>query len=166
MIILQDWVTDMNLVRLLMAAEMLKPVSPTVSAEDQTVVEYFPHFIIVQNKAEFTESLPDAVQEIESLYSRVLSKSRLQWRKNGDKPLVLIIPDLDGDRSEQARTRMKPINSFEEAVKILRRKVFSLKASPLTQTKLSEKSWVNLANRTWDNIKNSPFYTEYSRLLP
>jgi len=162
----QDWFADMNVLRLLMAAEMLKPVSPTVSAEDQTVVEYFPHFIIVQNKAEFTESLPDAVQEIESLYSRVLSKSRLQWRKNGDKPLVLIIPDLDGDRSEQARTRMKPINSFEEAVKILRRKVFSLKASPLTQTKLSEKSWVNLANRTWDNIKNSPFYTEYSRLLP
>ena len=156
----------MNVMRLVMAAEMLKPVTPTVNAEDRTVMEYFPHFIILHNKAEFTESLPDAVCEMESLYSRVLSKSRLQWRKDGDKPLVLIIPDQEGDKSDQTRNRMKPFNSFEEAVKILRRKIFSLKSSPLTQTKLSERSWVNLANRTWDNIKNSSFYMEYSRLLP
>ena len=157
----------MNLVRLVMAAEMLKPVTPTVSSEDTSqVTEYFPHLVIVHNKAEFTESLPDAVCEMESLYSRVLSKSRLQWRKDGDKPLVLIIPDQEGDKSDQTRNRMKPFNSFEEAVKILRRKIFSLKSSPLTQTKLSERSWVNLANRTWDNIKNSSFYMEYSRLLP
>ena len=156
----------MNVMRLVMAAEMLKPVTPTVNAEDQTVVEYFPHFIIVHNKTEFTQSLPDSIEEMESFYSRVLSKSRLLWRKEGDKPMVVIIPDQDGEKSEQTKNRMKPINNFEEAVKIMRRKVFSLKSSPLTQTKLSERSWVNLANRTWDNIKNSSFYMEYSRLLP
>ena len=149
-----------------MAAEMLKPVTPTVNAEDQTVIEYFPNFIIVHNKAEFTQTLPGAVEEMESLYSRVLGKSRLQWRKEEDKPLLVIIPDQEGEKSEQTKNRMKPINSFEEAVRIMRRKVFSLKTSPLTQTKLSERSWVNLANRTWDNIKNSSFYMEYSRLLP
>ena len=156
----------MNLMRLVMAAEMLKPVTPTVNAEDRTVMEYFPHFIILHNKAEFTQSLPDAIEEMESFYSRVLSKSRLLWRKEGDKPMVVIIPDQDGEKSEQTKNRMKPIDSFEEAVKMMRRKVFSLKTSPLTQTKLSERSWVNLANRTWDNIKNSSFYMEYSRLLP
>merc|ERR1712241_1612039 len=102
---------------------------------------------------------------MESFYSGVLSKSRLLWRKEGDKPMVIIIPDHDAEK-EHLKNRMKPINSFEEAVKIMRRKVFSLKSSPLTQTKLSERSWVNLANRTWDNIKNSSFYMEYSRLLP
>ena len=55
---------------------------------------------------------------------------------------------------------------FQSAVDTLRRSVFSLKRSPLTQTRLTERSWVSLANRTWDSIKNSPHYTEYSRLLP
>ena len=31
---------------------------------------------------------------------------------------------------------------------------------------LSEKGWVSLAGKTWDAIRNSPFYMEYSRLLP
>ena len=64
------------------------------------------------------------------------------------------------------KKRSKPVNSFDAAVDKLRRTVFSLKRTQLTQTKLTEKSWVGLANRTWDNIKNSSFFMEYSRLLP
>ena len=67
---------DMNLVRLVMAAEMLKPVTPTVSSEDKTVTEYFPHLVIVHNKAEFPDTQPASIENIEALYSRVLSKSR------------------------------------------------------------------------------------------
>ena len=66
----------MNLVRLVMAAEMLKPVTPTVSSEDKTVTEYFPHLVIVHNKAEFPDTQPASIENIEALYSRVLSKSR------------------------------------------------------------------------------------------
>ena len=167
MIILQDWVTDMNLVRLLMAAEMLKPVTPTVSAEDKSqVAEYFPHLVIVHNKAEFTDMEPLALDNIESIYSRVLQKSRLQWRRKDDnnRPVVVAIPDQE-DRQEDQK-KMKAFHNFEAATNILRRTVFSLKRSQLTQTKLTERTWVSLANRTWDNIKNSSFYMEYSRLLP
>ena len=151
---------------MIMAAEMLKPVTPTVNAEDKTVTEYFPHFVIVHNKAEFTECEPGYIEEIEGLYARVLKKSRLQWRKEDDKPLVVTIPDQEGERADELKNKMKPNENFEESVKSLRKTVFSLKRSPLTQTKLSEKGWVSLANRTWDNIKNSSFYMEYSRLLP
>ena len=66
----------------------------------------------------------------------------------------------------ELKKRMKPVHSFDAAVDNLRRTVFSLKRTQLTQTKLTEKSWVGLANRTWDNIKNSSFFMEYSRLLP
>ena len=167
MIISQDWVTDMNLVRLLMAAEMLKPVTPTVSAEDRSqVTEYFPHLVIVHNKAEFTDMEPIALDNIENIYSRVLQKSRLQWRRNDDnnRPVVVAVPDQE-DRLEDQK-KMKAFHNFEAATNMLRRTVFSLKRSQLTQTKLTERTWVSLANRTWDNIKNSSFYMEYSRLLP
>lgn len=76
------------------------------------------------------------------------------------------MPDQEGERADELRKRMKPVHSFDAAVDILKRTVFSLKRTQLTQTKLSEKSWVSLANRTWDSIKNSSFYMEYSRLLP
>ena len=162
----QDWFTDVNLIRMVMAAEMLKPVTPTVNAEDKTVTEYFPHFVIVQNKAEFTDTEPEYVEEIEGLYARVLKKSRLQWRKEDERPLVVMIPDQEGERADELKNRMKPNENFEESVKTMRKTIFSLKRSPLTQAKLTEKGWVSLANRTWDNIKNSAFYMEYSRLLP
>jgi len=165
-LLVQDWFTDVNLIRMVMAAEMLKPVTPTVNAEDKTVTEYFPHFVIVQNKAEFTDTEPEYVEEIEGLYARVLKKSRLQWRKEDERPLVVMIPDQEGERADELKNRMKPNENFEEAVKTMRKTIFSLKRSPLTQAKLTEKGWVSLANRTWDNIKNSPFYMEYSRLLP
>ena len=45
----QDWFTDVNMVRMVMAAEMLKPLTPTVTADDKTMAEYFPHFVIVHN---------------------------------------------------------------------------------------------------------------------
>ena len=152
---------------MVMAAEMFKPVTPTVTNDDKTVTEYFPHFVIVHNKAEFTDTEPDYIEEIEGLYSRVLKKSRLQWRNKDDKPLVVVIPDQEGERADELKnTRMKPNDNFEESVKSMRKTIFSLRRSPLTQAKLTEKGWVNLANRTWDNIKNSAFYMEYSRLLP
>ena len=107
------------------------------------------------------------IKEIEGLYSRVLKKSRLQWRNKDDKPLVVMIPDQEGERADELKnTRMRPNDNFEESVKSMRKTIFSLRRSPLTQAKLTEKGWVNLANRTWDNIKNSAFYMEYSRLLP
>ena len=74
--------------------------------------------------------------------------------------------------------------SYEECLGELRRKVFGLEKGNLTTAKvqpaiiflwaqaskfvlqLSEKGWVSLAGKTWDAIRNSPFYMEYSRLLP
>ena len=75
-----------------MAAEMLKPVTPTVSSEDKSVVtEYFPHLVLVHNKAEFTDTEPYHLEHVEAFYSRVLKKSRLQWRRKVEMNLILRI---------------------------------------------------------------------------
>ena len=79
----QDWCVDMNLIRHVMTAEMLKPVTPTVSNEDKTVTEYFPHLVIVQNKAEFTETEPYYLENIEKVFSRVLNKDHISVKKGG-----------------------------------------------------------------------------------
>jgi len=170
-LLVQDWFTDINLIRLVAAAEMLKPV--TSAGDDQHIQEYFPHFVIVHNKVEMSDLEQDQRREMETFYSRVLTKSRLQWRdKVGsddteDRPLLAIIPDHEGDNiTESSRTKITPHTSHSSAVTSLRRQVFSLKRSPLSQSRLTEKSWLSLASRTWDNIKNSAFYMEYSRLLP
>jgi len=169
-LLVQDWFVDINLIRLMGAAEMLKPV--TSSGDDQHIQEYFPHLVIVHNKAEMSDLEQDQRQEMEEFYRRVLAKSRLQWRDGAevteDKPLLQVMPDHEGDYSEETSTRRKISlsPSFEDAVKSLRKQVFSLKRTPLSQGRLNEKSWLSLASRTWDNIKNSSFYMEYSRLLP
>ena len=66
MLLVQDWATDMNLIRLLvtcaedfyqhlfnrllLAAEMLKPMTPSMGGDERSVTEHFPHLVIVQNK--------------------------------------------------------------------------------------------------------------------
>ena len=36
--------------RLLLAAEMLKPMTPSMGGDERSVTEHFPHLVIVQNK--------------------------------------------------------------------------------------------------------------------
>jgi len=55
--------------------------------------------------------------------------------------------------------------SFDDCAAKLRRKVTSVPPSNLTTAKLTEKLWLKFAEKTWDNIRNCPFYGEYSRLL-
>lgn len=169
-VLVQDWFLDMNLMRLLQAAETLKPVTPTVSGDDQQLVrEYFPYLLIVQNKCEVGDLEEEMMEEMAEIYSLVLARSRLDWRtpdKEGNEPLLVLVPDTEGERAETLAHRLPPRCSFEEAGKLLRRKLFSLKRRPLAQARLTEKTWLTLASRTWENIRNSPFYMEYSRLLP
>ena len=36
--------------RLLLAAEILKPMTPSMGGDERSVTEHFPHLVIVQNK--------------------------------------------------------------------------------------------------------------------
>jgi len=87
-------------------------------------------------------------------------------RDGGLKPHLVCVADMEGEREEVLAKRHSPDRSYEECLRELRRKVFGLEKGNLTTAKLSEKGWVSLAGKTWDAIRNSPFYMEYSRLLP
>lgn len=154
-LLVQDWFVDINLIRLIAAAEMLKPVASDIR-------EHFPHLVIVHNKGTGLEQ--DLRQDMEGFYRRVFAKSMLQWKDKQDKPILQVMSDYSDETITPPNISSHP--SFEDAVKMLRKKVYSLKRTPLCQNRLDEKSWMNLARKTWENIKNSSFYVEYSRLLP
>jgi len=166
-LLVQDWFMDLSLVRLIQAAETLKPVTPAASGEDNQVSEYFPHLVLVHNKVEAGDLEDDVTDEIKEMYSLMLSKSRLNWKEEGtNNPNIVFIPDQEGERAEILPYRIRPRIDYEKAGRQLRQKVFNLPRKPLSQGRLTERAWASLANKAWDNIKNSPFYMEYNRLLP
>jgi len=167
-LLVQDWFMDFSLVRLMQAAETLKPMTPTISEKDNQLTEYFPHFVLVHNKCEVADFEDDMTDEMKEVYSLVWSKSRLNWSdKDSGEPNLALLPDMFGERADSLPYRIRPRIDFDRASRQLRNKVFSMPKKPLSQQgKMSERSWLSLASKTWENIKNSPTYMEYSRLLP
>jgi len=166
-ILVQDWFLDFGLMRLIQTAETLKPVTPTTSSQDNQVIEYFASIVLVHNKCEVADFEDDTLDEIKESYNLVWSKSRLKWKvEGGDEANLVLLPDHEGERADTLSYRLRPRYDVEKAGRQLRYKVLNMPRRNLTQTRLSEKGWVSLASRTWDNIKNSAFYMEYSRLLP
>ena len=55
---------------------------------------------------------------------------------------------------------------MEKALLLLRQTFSKIKMRPFTSNlKETEKTWFQHAQRSWENVKTSNFYMEYSRLL-
>ena len=68
-------------------------------------------------KAEFTDMEPSRTHQLGAFYSRVLSKSRLQWkmaagstgeRESGLQPHLVYVADMEGERAEVLAKRHAP----------------------------------------------------------
>jgi len=94
--------------------------------------------------------------------------SKMKW-KMGQVNLCILPEfdreDQDGKNNWDENSCYNRHFTFEDCAAKLRRKIVSIPPANLTTTKLSEKLWLKYAEKTWDNIKNCPFYGEYSRLL-
>ena len=148
LLLVQDWATDMNLIRLTnflkwfgqqliyqvasgsRDAEALDPkhggrrerCHGTLSqSRDRSKqgkgCSLSRHGLIFDEKAEFTDMEPSRTRELEAFYSRVLSKSRLQWkqlgaaagaRDGGLKPHLVCVADMEGEREEVLAKRHSP----------------------------------------------------------
>ena len=158
------------------------------------MIEYFPELVIVHNKAGLDDMCPERLNNYEEFYRRVFvyGGSQLKantgkvrcdeyvqdWRANFAKTNwkmgeinLFVLPsfedDNDGgcDSEDRSSSGYGGMSSFEDHVTALRRKVVSIRPVHLTTAKLTEKMWLKFAEKTWDNIKNCSFYSEYSRLL-
>lgn len=171
----QDYWLDPDLIRFLQTAEMLKPSTPT--ALDEAIVEYFPHIIFLHNKAQPSDFEPRRMKEMQDIYCKTFSHSRLQFQTGfglangeinpalsvdscGELMNLFLLPEMNGGSAQY-----KGHSGFQDLILHLRRQILSTPKTPLTHSSLTEKNWFHYASKVWDGIKKSTFFNEYHRLL-
>lgn len=64
-LVVEDWFLDSNVVRFLQTAEMLKPSMPT---NEEEFMDYFPHVMIIHNKATLQDFTPTHFAMMQNVY--------------------------------------------------------------------------------------------------
>ena len=181
LLLVQDWFVDAHVAKSVLTAEMLRPTSPAYAAVgadgEEQIVEYFPDLVFVHNKAELEDFTAKRVIEMQDFYETVFKSSQLHTRSGINlsvampalsadlSPLNLfLVPDQEAEESKGSSFRSSL--SFEDFSRNLRRAVLSAKRRPISTTKgMTERSWLTFANKSWESIKKSSLYQEYSRLM-
>ncbi|XP_011153344.1 protein SMG9 [Harpegnathos saltator] len=171
-IFVQDWCCDLNSVRLLQTAEMLKPSSTTTM--DQDYVEYYPHLIFLHNKAEPQDFMPSSIERMKDFYKKTFSSSRLQTHSGIDMSqdstengLNLFLIPSNLNRNKEASTEDIFFGESEKSLlDKLRRKIHGVTKNPMTPSVLTEKNWYHYVSKVIEAIKKSHLSSEYGRLMP
>ena len=158
---------DNDLMDKIKISELLKPAVMACASfeEPETLVEYAPEVMFVHNKLDTSEMNTESYQRLRNDYQSVFEDNSVSFRyKNPQNEVnVLLVPDLEANESSLP---MDDKYSFDSAVLALRQSLNRLQMRPFTNSvKQSEKHWFQHCQKTWEQIKTSNFYLEYSRLL-
>ncbi|XP_050406427.1 nonsense-mediated mRNA decay factor SMG9 [Patella vulgata] len=191
-LVVQDWFTDVNFLRFLQNAEMLKPPTPSSShdggsSQDDTP-DYYPNVVFVQNKGSVEDFGLESYKAMQQTLLRVFENSRLKSQgcvslaTGGLLPGInnrtvetdfnlFILPTMEYYKNEQDSIlsflpEYRGYPSFNSLIKCLRNQLFSIPRTPLTHANLSEKNWFHYAARTWESVRKSQLLADYNRLLP
>ncbi|WAR03861.1 SMG9-like protein [Mya arenaria] len=150
-LVVQDWFTDMALLRFLLTAEMLKPSTPThdTSSTSDDQPDFYPHVVFVQNKARREDFSVENFTAMQKTLANIFADSKLKIKDT----LMSQLPEYRG------------YPSFQTLINSLRGQILSMPRDLHTHTTLSEKNWFHYAARIWDSIKKSQLIAEYNRLL-
>nr|CAH7760885.1 unnamed protein product [Callosobruchus chinensis] len=173
LLVVQDWFFDSHIIRSIHSAEMLKPTIP--NPEDE-LSEHYPHLVFVHNKAQLEDFNPSFHYEMHYVYNRLLRDTKLNKSElclgmnkvfkhfDEDKSLInlFLIPDVDLTRND-IYSGHPPI---EEMVKRFRTEILRATRNPLTHVQLSEKTWLTYCSKVWETVRKSPFFVEYTKLMP
>ncbi|KAL4223285.1 smg-9 [Mactra antiquata] len=191
-IVLQDWFTDLSLLKFIQTSEMLKPTTPSSGHDGNTTSDdhpdYYPHIVFIQNKAGREEFSVDSFTMMQKTLSSIFSNSKLKMKGDvtmttgrqtfGLNPTfvksdlnLFLLPFMDSrpDSSDTVMTSLPEYRgypSFQTLMNSLRGQILAMPRESITHTTLTEKNWFHYAARTWDAIKKSQLIAEYNRLLP
>ena len=189
LLVVQDHFVDPNLIRLIQTAEMLKPSSPALTVFDEedpnpAVVDHFPDLVFVHNKAVLEDFSASGLDEMNEFYARAFSKSQFHALSRGEmstdngfthshlpmenkenelKVNLVSLPDFE--LFVPTDCGFESHLTFEDALLKFRRALMTSEKRPLSTAKLSEKAWFSHMQKSWENVKSSGFYAEYSRFL-
>ncbi|XP_052801147.1 nonsense-mediated mRNA decay factor SMG9-like [Mya arenaria] len=189
-LVVQDWFTDMALLRFLLTAEMLKPSTPThdTSSTSDDQPDFYPHVVFVQNKARREDFSVENFTAMQKTLANIFADSKLKIKGDvgiltgrqsfGLNPSHLktnqnlfLLPQMDKQKDNSQDTLMSQLPeyrgypSFQTLINSLRGQILSMPRDLHTHTTLSEKNWFHYAARIWDSIKKSQLIAEYNRLL-
>lgn len=170
LLVLHDQAPDLNLIRLLTTAEMLKP--QTASPDGTDNCDFSPEVVFIMNRSARDLYQPANYIACETILSAMMKYSNLKvnghfgtWRKN----LMLELPRDDNPfnlflvPSANDRCRNPAYPSFELTIRSLRNLVLSYPRN--NQPQNIERNWFSLAARGWEQVKKSQMMAEYARHL-
>lgn len=177
LLVVQDWFFDSNVIRFIQTAEMLKP---TISNPEDEYSEHLPHLIMVQNRAQMADFTPKQFKIMQKVYQTLFQKTKLQFHSNlglgsgriintldpencGNQVNLFLIPEYSHDCDGDVYRGHPPL---EDLIKRLRANVFGATKNSLTHVQLTEKTWLVYCNKVWETVKKSPFFVEYTKLMP
>jgi len=170
LLVLHDQAPDLNLIRLLTQAEMLKPQTQAPDGTDNC--DFSPEIVFVMNRACRDLYQPANYMACETILSAMTKYSKLKvnghfgsWRKNlmlelprDENPLNLFLVPSANDRC-----RNPAYPSFELTIRSLRNLVLSYPRN--NQPHNFERVWFSMAARGWEQVKKSQMMAEYARHL-
>ncbi|XP_019866153.1 nonsense-mediated mRNA decay factor SMG9 isoform X2 [Aethina tumida] len=176
LIVVQDWFFDCNVVRFLQSAEMLKP---TISNPEDELTEHFPNLLLIHNKAQLEDFSPSKFKSMQKIYRELFSKTKLHIDTHmglgtgriinylnpescGAPINLFLIPDID----PYTKLVYNGHPSIEELFKKLKSNILGSTRNALTHVQLTEKTWLVYCTKVWDTVKKSPFFVEYTKLMP
>ncbi|XP_064599378.1 nonsense-mediated mRNA decay factor SMG9-like [Liolophura sinensis] len=179
-LVVQDWFADLNFLRFLLTAEMLKPASPSGSSQEsgsnpEDSDDYHPHLVFVQNQASREDFSMDTFRSYQQTLSMLFRDSKLRCKgsltlANGsvisglnrktirsDVNLFLLpsydtATSFDRDSILTLLPEYRGFPSFNTLLRSLRGQLYGVPRYLLTHTTLSEKKLV----------KKSQVMTEYN----
>lgn len=189
-VVVQDWFTDLNIMRLLKTAEMLKPSSTShatheSSGSPEDSDEQYPNIVFVYNKAAREDFHHENLSSMLCVTSTMFQHSRLKLNSgisllssslmpyrtlptSYDDMNIYLLP-LYQPHSGNGICTKSPIYhgnpSFEMVLQALRNQIFSAHRHLLTHHSLTERNWFHFAARSWETVRKSSLISEYNRLL-
>lgn len=169
-LVLHDQAPDLNLIKLIQTAEMLKPQTAAPDGTDNT--DFSPQVVSIMNRATRDLYQPSNFQACELVIASLMKHSNLKikghfgsWRKSlmqelpkDEKPLNLFLIPSANDRC-----RNPAFPSFELTMRTLRNLILSYPRN--NQPHNHEKSWFSNAAKAWELVKKSQMVSEYARHL-
>ncbi|KAJ6636021.1 Nonsense-mediated mRNA decay factor SMG9 [Pseudolycoriella hygida] len=166
LVVVQDELVNINLLRLLQCAEMMKP-----NLDKETTEEHYPHVMFVKNMSDLRNFSLDAKSQVDEMYKRFFQLSKLKiypgvLAEGQDKCAksvnYFVFPKVDFKRKKMCFGGYNDTNTLIEE---FRRRVFMSPKKPMQilpqQGIFTEKSWSTLVTNVWESHKNNYFLRKY-----
>ncbi|XP_037038634.1 protein SMG9 [Bradysia coprophila] len=167
LIVVQDELVNVNLLRLLQCAEMMKP-----NLDKETTDEYYPNVMFIQNMAEPRDFSLNAKSQVDAMYKKFFQLSKLKispgsvptgQEKSSRSVNYFVFPEVGVKQTKLYPRGDKDINSLVED---FRRRVFMSPKKPMQILPqpapiFTEKSWSTLVTNVWESHKSNYFLRKY-----